>query len=259
MFALSRRDALKSMGISALGISLARLGVAEAAEVLPADDFAAWKQQFFANGTNLSERQISPLRWQEVMDDVYRSTPLAQLKQHLDFPNLSKAILAKMPADRPEFFQDIELDAPSAETELAGPEPPKKLIIKIAHVRKGHSVPPHGHSNMVSAFLCLSGEFDVRLYDRLDNREDQLVVRQTLHQKAAGPGTWSSISDYRDNVHWLTATTDDCFLFTCKMLSVEEGLPLNGRINIDMRRANKLGNETYLAPVITHAEAREIY
>ncbi|MCA9158090.1 MAG: hypothetical protein KDA72_07175, partial [Planctomycetales bacterium] len=126
-------------------------------------------------------------------------------------------------------------------------------------VRKGYSVPPHGHSNMVSAFLCLSGEFDVRLYDRLEEREGSMVVRSTVHQPAAGPGTWSSISDYRDNVHWLTAKSDDCYLFTCKMLSVEQGLPLHGRINIDLKNSKKLNSMTYLAPKITAAEASRLY
>ena len=112
---------------------------------------------------------------------------------------------------------------------------------------------------MVSAFLCLSGEFEVRLYDRLEEREDSMVVRSTVEQDAAGPGTWSSISDYRDNVHWLTAKSDDCYLFTCKMLSVEQGLPLNGRINIDLKQAKKLNSMTYLAPKITAAEASRLY
>ena len=129
----------------------------------------------------------------------------------------------------------------------------------MAHVRKGSAIPPHGHSNMASAFLCLSGEFDVKLYDRLEEREHSLVVRQTADRKGAGPGTWSSISDYRDNVHWLVAKTDNCFLFTVKMINVEKNRTLKGRINIDLRCAERLGAETFLAPKITSAQAREIY
>ncbi len=259
MNSFTRRDALKSLGISALGLSFARLGVAHAEEVLPAGDLAGWMRSLSKNEADLARQRISPLQWQEMMDQIYRSTPLAQLKRHLDFQKLSKAILEKMPADRHELFHTIELGAPSPESPAAKAEPHGDLIVKVAHIRKGHAVPPHGHSNMVSAFLCLSGEFDVRLYDRLDNREQALVVRDTLHQANAGPGTWSSVSDYRDNVHWLTAKTDDCFLFTVKMLSVEEGLPLNGRINIDVRRAKQLGGNTLLAPKITSNEARELY
>lgn len=86
-----------------------------------------------------------------------------------------------------------------------------------------------------------------------------MVIRQTAHDQKAGPGTWSSISDYRDNVHWLTAKSDDCYLFTCKLLSVEPDLPLNGRINLDLRRAKTLDRGTSLAPTISAQEAREIY
>jgi hypothetical protein len=86
-----------------------------------------------------------------------------------------------------------------------------------------------------------------------------MVVRRTLHQESAGPGTWSSISDYRENVHWLTPQSDDCYLFTCKMLSVEQGIPLNGRINIDLINPQKLNSVTYIAPKISGEAASQLY
>ncbi|MCA9180489.1 MAG: hypothetical protein KDA51_03530 [Planctomycetales bacterium] len=255
----SRRSAIQLLGTSALSLALARVGLAGEQVDFQSIDVANWLQQLQENAVKLRERQINPLLWQEAMDSIYRATPLEQLKEHLSFSKLSKAILEKMPADRGEYFHTIELTAPTSATSPSGPEPRQVLITKVARVRKGYSVPPHGHSNMVSAFLCLSGEFDVRLYDRLEEREGSMVVRSTVHQQAAGPGTWSSISDYRDNVHWLTAKSDDCYLFTCKMLSVEQGLPLHGRINIDLKNSKKLNSMTYLAPKITAAEASRLY
>jgi hypothetical protein len=260
MHQFSRRSALKSLGASALGIALAQVGLAnDDPSTVTAEDLNSWIRQLNDNALQLRKREINPLLWQEGMDKIYQSTPLEKLKQHLNFPVLSKSILEKMPADRGEFFQTIELNAPGKEVPPGGPEPRQVLIAKIARVRKGFSVPPHGHSNMVSAFLCLSGEFDVRLFDRLEDRKEAMVVRSTIHNQTAGAGTWSSISDYRDNVHWLTAKTDDCYLFTCKMLNVEEGLPLNGRINIDLKQAKKLNSTTFVAPKITAEEARKLY
>lgn len=255
----SRRAALKIAGVSALSLALAQIGLTDEVTDSQATTMGKWIEQLQDNALQLRHRKINPLLWQEGMDNIYRSTPMDSLKEHLNFKSLSKSILEKMPADRGEYFHTIRLNAPESTEASASPEPRQVLITKVARVRNGYSVPPHGHSNMVSAFLCLSGEFDVRLYDRLEERADSMVVRSTVHQKSAGPGTWSSISDYRDNVHWLTAKSDDCFLFTCKMLSVEEGLPLNGRINIDLKQAKQLNTTTFLASKITSEEARLLY
>jgi hypothetical protein len=259
MHSLNRRSALQLLGTSALGLSLARIGLADQQPAMEAGELADWIRQLKKNASGLSERAINPLLWQEGMDRIYNATPLAQFKEYLRFSELSKTILEQMPADRGEFFYTIALNTPDSIESADGPEPGRVLITKIAKIRKGFSVPPHGHSNMVSAFLCLSGEFDVRLYDRLEDRGDSMVVRSTVHQKTAGPGTWSSISDYRDNVHWLTAKSDDCYLFTCKVLSVEPDLPLNGRINIDLKNPRKLSSITYVAPKITAEEAKWLY
>jgi hypothetical protein len=257
----SRRDALQALGASVLALSSARFGLAQLGAPPSKQSLNDWLRRLEENAQKQGNRTISPLQWQEEMDAIYGATPLSELKQHLRFDSLVKALLDKMPADRGEYFEDIDLSKPviAAETTPSAPEPHQKLIVKIAHVKKGASIPPHGHSNMVSAFLCLTGEFEVRLFDRLADRENELVIRQSMHEKKAGPGTWSSVSDYRDNVHWLTARSDDCILFTCKLLTVEPNLPLNGRINIDVPRAKELGTGTFLAPKITAAQAKEVF
>jgi hypothetical protein len=112
---------------------------------------------------------------------------------------------------------------------------------------------------MVSAFLCIAGDFSVRQFDHIESNDEQMVVRETINERHAGVGTWSSISDYRNNVHWLTANSENCFLFTCKLIRLEEAREFNGRINIDMRSPEVIGTNTYRARKITSAEARELY
>ena len=255
----SRRAAIKSLGMSALALAFVKTGLCESAFPGHVNELSSWLNRVQQNAVQLGNREISSLQWQEAIDRIYERTPLTELKEYLRFDDLSRQIIETIPDNRDELFQTIRLQTPNVPHQKNGSEPRRELITKIAHVKKGQSIPPHGHSNMVSAFLCLSGEFEVRQFDRLDDRVEHLVVRSSLHEKSAGPGTWSSISDYRDNVHWLTAKTDDCFLFTCKMLSIEEGLPMKGRINIDLRDAKMLGNDTCLASKITAARSREIY
>jgi hypothetical protein len=159
--------------------------------------------------------------------------------------------------ERGEAFQTIALDGQSPE-QAGAVEPPRVVITKIAYVQKGRSIPPHGHSNMVSAFLHLSGEFRVRQFDKLADEADALVVRPST-DFVGGAGLWSSISDTRNNVHWLTAKSDDCFLFTTKLIRLEEEKPCRGRINIDVRSAASVGGEAVRASKISAQRAAELY
>lgn len=192
------------------------------------------------------------------MDVLYGDVSVPALRQRLDFKALQNEILRSIDPERGELFRRVILPG-SNDAKVDGKEPHRALITKVAHIKKGRSIPPHGHSNMASAFLCISGEFSVRQYDKLEETEDEMVLRQTVDESAAGVGTWSSISDYRNNVHWLTANTDDCYLFTSKLIGVEKGRPLHGRINVDVREAESLGKATLRAPKISHSQAAERY
>lgn len=255
----NRRAALQSLSLAALGLSLANLSPAFAAESLPANQLDAWLRQLQNNASLLGSRRISGLQWQEQMDVIYANTPLDSLKHHLQLDRLREQILDQMGPDRGELFLRIALPGISDRVSVDDAEPRRVLITKVAHIRKGRSIPPHGHSNMASAFLCLSGQFAVRQYDRLEDQQDHMIVRQTRDVDNAGAGSWSSISDYRNNVHWLTAKSEDCLLFTTKLIHLESDRPLVGRINIDVARAQSLGSDTLKAPKITAREAAERY
>ena len=256
---LNRRSLLQSLGMAAMYASFVQLSQASPRTTQPGDDVEKWLNLLYLNAVKLRSSEISGLQWQETMDQIFASVPMDNLKTRIKFSELGPKVIDLIPADRTEFFHRVELPGSDTPEGEGGREPHRALITKLAYIRKGKAVPPHGHSNMVSAFLCLSGEFEVRQYDRLEEQEDHMIVRESEHQKSAGPGTWSSISDYRNNVHWLTAKTDDCFLFTTKLINIEENRPLNGRINIDVLRASQLGTCTLKAPKITADQARELY
>jgi hypothetical protein len=249
MFGLSGRSLLASW----LAIHAHRAGyAADSAE----PRMQEWADELDTVSQRLTERKISPLEWQEAVDSLYRSVPMESLLAMIDFRRLADQLTARDLGKRGEIFTDISLGPiPKTTNEAAA----VSAIVKVAHVKKGKSIPPHGHSSMVSAFLCISGEFDVRLYDRLDDLGDELIVRQSVDQKDAGPGSWSSISDYRDNVHWLTAKSDDCFLFTCKLIRLEPDRAFHGRINLNMRDAKSLGSNTWRAAKISGLESFEIH
>ncbi|MFT7631194.1 MAG: hypothetical protein ACI87E_002230 [Mariniblastus sp.] len=256
---LTRRKMINVLGFSALGVSMCGLGCSTEVGPTKANEISDWLARLSKDSIQLGEQKISGLQWQEAIDVIYGSAPLGLLKDRLGFEALSATLIEEIPADRSELFHRVLLPEVSDSKMASGREPHRALITKVAHIKKGKSIPPHGHSNMVSAFLCLSGEFEVRQYDRLEDQEGHMIVRQSAYDRRAGKGTWSSISDYRNNVHWLTAKTDDCFLFTSKIINLEHDRPLKGRVNIDLHRAQTLGTDTFRAPKITSKEAAQIY
>lgn len=254
----SRRQSLQTLGMLALAYALPNLAQPCHANASGQADMDDWLERLFGTATRLKLREISGLQWQEAMDAIYADAPMADLHNRLDFATLRRQIIDQIPEDRGELFHRVALQG-NVETAEGTAEPRQVLITKVAHIKKGRSIPPHGHSNMASAFLCISGEFSIRQYDKLEDQAEHLVLRQTGHEAAAGIGTWSSISDYRNNVHWLTANTDDCFLFTCKLIGIERDRPLHGRINVDVRRAETLGTQTIRARKISSQAAAELY
>lgn len=257
-FQISRRKSMQTLGLATLAYSLPQLAQSNAGDQASDPGISEWLDRLYQNASRLRTSKISSLQWQEMMDAIYADVPLDQLRQRLDFVSLQRQLLDRIPPERGELFQLVQLPG-SGGTTADGREPHRMLLTKVAYIKKGRSIPPHGHSNMTSAFLCISGEFAVKLYDKVEEQEEHVVLRQTVDEDSAGSGTWSSISDYRDNVHWLTAKTDDCFLFTSKLIGLEDGRKLDGRINVDVKRAVDLGSQTLRAPKITSKEAAEIY
>ena len=126
---------------------------------------------------------------------------------------------------------------------------------QVFALNKDRSVVPHGHDNMATAFIILKGDFHGRHYDRLEDDKTHLIIRPTIDGKF-GPGSYSTVSDIKDNVHWFQATTDGSFIFNIHVMSVKPGA--TGRIYIDPN-GEKLSGGRIKARRINHAEANKLY
>jgi hypothetical protein len=190
------------------------------------------------------------------MDRLFAMYEPVDLLERIDFDSVSRKLTGTEAKGRRALFQPVLIDGAAPEA-ASDPEPARVVITQIAYIPKGCSIPPHGHSNMVSAFLHLSGRFRVRQYDKLADYCDALVIRRS-GEAVGGAGQWSSMSDVRNNVHWVTALTDDCYLFSTKVI-LEEAKPYHGRINIDIRAASEVGGGVLRAPKISGERADELY
>ena len=256
--AFSRRSFHRMAGGSMLALSLANfLQHTAIADDQGLESLDKWFEKYNALGIRLAKGDLKQDAWQDAMGELLRSISIPKLMERIDYATLSDKISKANLGKRGEIFHTLMVSGDSRAVGT-GPEPPRALITKLAYIKKGRSVPPHGHANMVSAFLNISGEFHIRQYDKLTDEGDALIVRAT-DDSLCGAGTWSSISDVRNNVHWITAKSDDCFMFTTKMIELETGKPFHGRVNVYVTSARELGNGQLLAAKISDRRAAELY
>jgi hypothetical protein len=82
----------------------------------------------------------------------------------------------------------------------------------IIIVRGGGQIPPHGHSQVVSGFYVLTGRVAVRHYDRVEERDDHVMLRKSVDTEM-GPGGYTTNSEYFQNIHWLLGVAPVSYLF----------------------------------------------
>jgi hypothetical protein len=129
---------------------------------------------------------------------------------------------------------------------------------QIFALTKGRSVVPHGHNNMATAFLILKGDFQGRHFDRLEDVGEYMIIRPTI-DRAFKPGEHSTVSDYKDNVHWFTATSDTAFIFNIHVMNVNPDSKLRtGRVYIDPK-GEKLSDNRIKAKKIGTEEVIRLY
>ncbi len=196
-------------------------------------DIRSWIHQLDSLGRDLLNGQITALAWQDGMDDLYRNIDLGTLLRSIDFE----------PATKNSAFGSIDQSKnfiPVCFLPHIGAPEPMVVTTRLAKISKGSSILPHGHLNMVSAFLILSGAFHVRQYDRLHYDENFFHIRQTSDH-VSQPGQWNSHSDDKNNIHWLTAMTDDSYLFSTKLTHIDPNRYFASNLYVDVY-GKDLGN-----------------
>ncbi len=224
----------------------------------PTSALEPWIERLYRLAESLRAGNISPAQWQLQMDLLYSQVDLPALLRNVDFDRLRDE-LPKL--GRHEVFVGTPLRGENTAEAERRPAPGQlSLINKIAHVQRGACIPPHGHSNMVSAFLVVSGQFRARQYDALkwDEAAGHMWILPSM-DAVQSAGQWNSISDERSNVHWLEALTDDTYLFSTKMAYLQADKPTRGRIPIDTHRGQEVGRGVLQVPIITSQESEQIY
>ncbi len=211
-----------------------------------------WAQGVADLNRDLAAGRIPLTAWQDQMAALDMGIDLASLRSYLDFERLTAAMtfpekLAQT-AD-PKFPEQIN---------VAGIE--RAWFIRFFGMRRGGAIIPHVHNNMVSAHLVLDGQFHARTFDREadmpDPSGDSVMLRPKLDDTLK-PGQMITMSDDRDNCHWLVSEADRSFTFDVGVVDLSKSrlytLPANkySMIFVDPIAEEQDGYGLVRAPVIS--------
>jgi hypothetical protein len=218
-----------------------------ASEVKPLT--AKWLSDVNQLGHDLKAGQLDQLTWQSKVEELFSQVDLPDLLKLIDFEQLTKNIKY---LDRGALSLGFHFTAADGL--------PTKLSFgrQIFALREGRSVIPHGHRNMATAFLILQGELRGRHYDRLADEPRHYIIRPTIDRQFAA-GECSTVSDFKDNVHWFQATSPTAFILNIHVLGVNpHETEATGRLYLDPA-GEQLADGTIRAPRLNYQQANQRY
>lgn len=209
-----------------------------------------WAIQLNDMCRDLKTQAIRPAVWQAQVEALMGAVDQADLVKFINFDKLMQGFQ----------YPDLGVNTKYVTfPKIAGLPDDVQFIKKIFGMKKDRAIIPHGHKNMVSAHYVLRGDFDLKLYDKLDDDGDHLVISQTT-DTVIHPGAVSSISDEKNNVHWFKARSDIAFTFDMIILNVDPAFGKSFDIdNIDPYEAEQIRPDVWRAPKLDVETALKKY
>jgi len=246
--AMNRRELIKSLIGTVASYSLLETVFrhdAFAEAVRPITD--SWVKEVNAMSLDLKAARITPTVWQAKIRELYGRVELPDLLAAIDFDRLTRGFE----------YADLGVKTKMVEFPRLGGLPEDLVFVrKIFGMTKDRAIIPHGHKNMCSCHYVLKGEFLLKQYDKVEETDTHMVIEPTIDE-VARVGSHSSISDEKNNVHWLLATTETAFTFDVIVLDLR-GKPADVD-NIDPYGAEKLSGGRLRARKLSVDEALHKY
>lgn len=197
---------------------------------------------------------ISVRVWQAEMERLNSAVDVAALSAALDIDALVR-----------RFAYDSALAEtvdPVLPSEIIGAAGMSRWFVRVFGLRRGGAIIPHVHNNMVSSHLVIAGRFRARTHDRIEDLPKRDAVRLRLTRDASlGVGGVITMSDLRDNQHWLVAEADRSMTLDVGVVGLAASRAYGLRANdYNMIFVDPTGptesDGTVVAPTLTFDEAR---
>jgi hypothetical protein len=210
---------------------------------------AKWLTNLDQLGRDVKGQELDQVAWQDKVEELFAQIDLPELMRFIDFDRLATSTELIDRGARSMRFQFPKVEGL-----------PEELVFgkQIFGLKKGRSVVPHGHNNMVTAFLMLKGELRGRHYDRVEDADDHFIIRPTI-DRTFERGGCSTISDHKDNIHWFQALSEPAYIFNIHVLNTAPGSTLpTGRVYLNPR-GEKLEGGLIRAPRIGYKESNRLF
>lgn len=162
-----------------------------------------WLKGLNEMSLDLQSGRITPGQWQAKIAELFDRVSQEELLARIDFDKLIQGFE----------YPDLGVNTKWVKfPRLDGVPETLAFHSKIFGMKKDRAIIPHGHRNMVSCHYVLQGEFRLRHYDKVEEDGTHMVIEPTIDQ-IGRVGSHSSISDEKNNIHWLRATTDTAFTY----------------------------------------------
>jgi len=247
---ISRRGFLEAGLTSLLAVSfLEALRAADAVPKAVSPILEDWLRGLHMRAADLKAGAIPARDWQAETGALLERVPLEDLVRLVDLERLLKTV--ELPDDR-------ATTRDPAFPPLEGVTGPSPHIRRVFLMQKDRAIVPHGHRNMASGHLVIHGSLRVRHFDRVHDEAAHLVLRPTIDRESR-PGLATTVSDARDNVHWLVATSDVAATFDVIVTGLDPARPTEFMDFVDPRRGEPLGDGTIRAPRLGPDEVFRLY
>jgi hypothetical protein len=208
-----------------------------------------WLNDVNQLGWDLKDKKFSQTDWQKKIEELYAKADVEDFLKLIDFDKLTRNL---------EYLdkgaKSLSVNFPKVEGV------PEKLAWgrQIFAMKKGRSIVPHGHNNMATAFLILKGSFHGRHFDRLHDEEKHMIIKPTI-DRTFKVGECSTISDFKDNIHWFQALEEPAFVFNIHVTGINpSNAEPTGRVYLDPQ-GEKLTDGTIRARRVDYEEVNRLY
>ena len=197
----------------------------------------------------LRRAEIKQIEWQRQLESLLAKVDLKDLLRAIDYDRLAKS--AVFPEDH-ESADDVDF------SKIKGLPGELSFNSYFYAMKEGVAIVPHGHRNMASMHMVLSGEAHGWKYDRVSDEPNYLIIKPTS-DKLLVPGEASTVSDESDNIHWFKATKGPLFMFNIGVFGLKSKESFTGRDYIDPASGEKLKDGLIRARRIEKDEAYKLY
>jgi hypothetical protein len=244
----TRRTVLQELAVAVPLLAAWRTGALAAVARSALDP---WARNVVALNRGLASGEVGLSYWQDHIAALNTSVPVGEVVRYLDIDRLTEHF-----AYPGRLAQTANLHFPAA-IEVKGVARP--WFLRVFAMREGGAVIPHAHNNMVSAHLVVHGNFHARTFDRVGDEKDALILRKS-QDRLLSPGEIITMSDDRDNAHWLIAQRNKSMTFDIGMVNISDTrqylVPANEYSMIYVDPTHKPQRDgTIRAPVISFEQA----